>query len=85
MHIFNSFILYFHELKIKINKLYIIFIFQNKRKATLMTVSVRYSDKKINLPTSQCGEVTTYNSNKLLDAAFLMLCTMTENQKTSNW
>lgn len=50
-----------------------------------MTVSVRYSNKEANLPTSQCGEVTTYNSNKLLDTAYSMLCTMTENQKSLKW
>lgn len=59
--------------------------FQNKRKATMMTVSVRYSNKETNLPTSQCGEITTYNYNKLLDSAFTMLCSMTENQKSLNW
>ncbi|XP_025200444.1 DNA polymerase eta-like [Melanaphis sacchari] len=57
----------------------------NKRKATLMTVSVRYLDKNTKLPTSQCFEVTTYNHNKLLDAAFSSLCTMTENQKSLHW
>lgn len=50
-----------------------------------MTVSVRYAKKNTNLPTSQCGEVTSYNKNKLLDTAYSMLCTMTENQKTLNW
>lgn len=50
-----------------------------------MTVSVRYLDKKTKLPTSQCFEVTTYNHNKLLDAAYSSLCTMTENQKSLHW
>eukprot|EP00102_Acyrthosiphon_pisum_P018963 XP_016656173.1 PREDICTED: DNA polymerase eta-like isoform X2 [Acyrthosiphon pisum] len=57
----------------------------NKRKATLMTVSVRYLDKKTKLPTSQCFEVTTYSHNKLLDTAYSSLCTMTENQKSLQW
>ncbi|CAH1732942.1 unnamed protein product [Aphis gossypii] len=57
----------------------------NKRKATLMTVSVRYLDKNTKLPTSQCFEVTTYNHNKLLDTAYSSLCTTTENQKSLHW
>ncbi|XP_015373333.1 PREDICTED: DNA polymerase eta-like isoform X2 [Diuraphis noxia] len=57
----------------------------NKRRATLMTVSVRYLDKKTKLPTSQCFEVTTYNHNKLLDSSFSSLCTMTDNQKSIHW
>lgn len=50
-----------------------------------MTVSVRYYGKQVNLPTSHCGEVTTYDHNKLLDTAYSLLCTMTENQKSLNW
>lgn len=50
-----------------------------------MTVSVRYSKKETNLPTSQCGEVNSYNINKLFESAYSMLCIMTENQKSSNW
>ncbi|CAI6354795.1 unnamed protein product [Macrosiphum euphorbiae] len=57
----------------------------NKRKATLMTISVRYLDRKTKLPTSQCFEVTTYSHNKLLDTAYSSLCTMTENQKSLHW
>ncbi|XP_025419360.1 DNA polymerase eta-like isoform X2 [Sipha flava] len=57
----------------------------NKRKATSMTISVRYLNKETNLPTSQCGEVTTYNNRKLLDLAYSLLSNMTENQKSSNW
>ncbi|XP_060847284.1 DNA polymerase eta-like [Rhopalosiphum padi] len=57
----------------------------NKRKATLMTVSVRYLDKNTKLPISQCSEVTTYNHEKLLDTAYSSLCTMTENQKSLHW
>jgi hypothetical protein len=50
-----------------------------------MTISVRYLNKETNLPTSQCGEVTTYNNRKLLDLAYSLLSNMTENQKSSNW
>uniref|UniRef100_A0A2S2N6C2 DNA polymerase eta n=1 Tax=Schizaphis graminum TaxID=13262 RepID=A0A2S2N6C2_SCHGA len=57
----------------------------NKRKATLMTVSIRYLDKHTKLPISQCSEVSTYNHDKLLDTAYSSLCTMTENQKSLHW
>lgn len=50
-----------------------------------MTVSVKYTNKETNLPTSQCCEVTTYNDKKLLDAAYSLLCSITENKKSLNW
>ncbi|VVC33008.1 UmuC domain,DNA polymerase eta/kappa/iota/IV,DNA polymerase, Y-family, little finger domain [Cinara cedri] len=55
----------------------------NNRKATLIKVNVKYSNKDTNLASSQCGEVTTYNFKKLFDSAYSMLCTMSENQQKS--
>ncbi|XP_050419950.1 DNA polymerase eta-like [Adelges cooleyi] len=58
----------------------------NKRRATSMTVSVRYQNRDTSLPTSHCGEVTTYNRDKLLNTAHTLLYSMTDNQKSSiNW
>jgi len=50
-----------------------------------MTVSVKYTNKELNLPTSQCYEVTTYNNKKLLDTAYSLLCSITENKKSLSW
>ncbi|XP_050540590.1 DNA polymerase eta-like [Daktulosphaira vitifoliae] len=58
----------------------------NKRKATSMTVSVKYQNREVNLPTSHCGEVISYCREKLMTTAFSLLCSMTDNQKQSiNW
>lgn len=60
-------------------------IIQNKRKATLMIISLRYINNEKNLQTSQSHKIITYDINKLLDSAYSVLCTMTGNQNSLNW